>query len=83
MKIMSRKWMMWVLLILGAMIVSGCAVSKETMMAYNEAKETFRRPRLPMRRNAHPVNMPRLKAYLAQADHEMPELLRTKVLSSE
>ena len=38
---MNRKWMMFMLLILGAMIASGCAVSKEGMMSYNEAKEIF------------------------------------------
>ena len=37
---MNRRWMMLILLILGAMIVSGCGKS-EVMNSYNEAKEAF------------------------------------------
>jgi hypothetical protein len=37
---MKGKWMMLILL-LGVMVLSGCGISKESMMAYNEAKDTF------------------------------------------
>ena len=40
---MNRKWMTLLIFILGAMIVSGCAVSKEGMMAYNDARDTFQK----------------------------------------
>ena len=36
----SRTWMILLLLILGAVLVSGCA-PKATVMSYNEAKEAF------------------------------------------
>ena len=38
---MNKKWIGLILLLLGAMVASGCAISKETMMAYNEAKDAF------------------------------------------
>ena len=36
---MNRKWMILLLLILGAVITSGCSAPKDTVMVYNEAKE--------------------------------------------
>ena len=38
---MNKKWMMLILLLLGAMIASGCGISKEQMIAYNEANDNF------------------------------------------
>ncbi len=70
---MSKKWMMLILLIFGAMIASGCAISKETMMAYNEAKDTFQKATLAGAKQCAPVPYATAEAYLALADHEVAE----------
>jgi outer membrane protein OmpA-like peptidoglycan-associated protein len=66
---MNRKWMMLFLLILGAMIASGCAVSKERMMAYNEAKETFQKATQAGAKKCAPCQYATAEASLAMADH--------------
>ena len=66
---MNRKWMILFLLILGAMIASGCAVSKETMMAYNEAKETFQKATQAGAKKCAPCQYATAEASLAMADH--------------
>ncbi|MDP2971726.1 MAG: OmpA family protein [Deltaproteobacteria bacterium] len=58
------------LLILGAMIASGCAVSKETMMSYNEAKDLFQKATLAGAKKCAPCQYATAEAYLAIADHE-------------
>jgi outer membrane protein OmpA-like peptidoglycan-associated protein len=68
---MDRKWMMLFLLILGAMIASGCAVSKETMMAYNEAKETFQKATEAGAKKCAPCQYATAEGSLALADHGM------------
>jgi outer membrane protein OmpA-like peptidoglycan-associated protein len=70
---MHRKWMTLLILILGAMIVSGCAISKESMMAYNEAKETFQKATAAGAKKCAPVQYATAEAYLALADHEIAE----------
>lgn len=62
-----------ILLIFGAMIASGCAISKETMMAYNEAKEVFQKATLAGAKKCAPVQYATAEAYLALADHEVGE----------
>jgi outer membrane protein OmpA-like peptidoglycan-associated protein len=69
---MNRKWMILILLILGAMVVSGCA-SKETMVAYNEAKETFQKATIAGAKKCAPCQYATAEAYLALADHEIGE----------
>ena len=69
---MNRKWMIWILLILGAMVVSGCAKS-EVMMAYNEAKELFQKATVAGAKKCAPVQYATAEAYLALADHEIGE----------
>jgi OOP family OmpA-OmpF porin len=69
---MNRKWMIWILLLLGAMIVSGCGKS-EVMMAYNEAKETFQKATVAGAKKCAPVQYATAEAYLALADHEIGE----------
>ena len=66
---MNRKWMILFLLILGAMIASGCAVSKERMMAYNEAKETFQKATQAGAKKCAPCQYATAEASLAMADH--------------
>jgi outer membrane protein OmpA-like peptidoglycan-associated protein len=68
---MDRKWMMLFLLILGAMIASGCAVSKETMMAYNDAKETFQKATEAGAKKCAPCQYATAEGSLALADHGM------------
>ncbi len=70
---MERKWMTLILLILGAMIASGCAVSNESMMAYNEAKELFQKATVAGAKKCAPVQYATAEAYLALADHEIGE----------
>jgi OOP family OmpA-OmpF porin len=62
------------ILILGAMIASGCAVTKEGMMAYNEAKEIFQKATAAGAKNCAPCQYATAEAALAQADHELAEL---------
>jgi outer membrane protein OmpA-like peptidoglycan-associated protein len=66
---MSRKWMMLLLLISGAVIASGCAVSKETMKAYDEAKATFQKATAADGKKCAPCDYATAEAYLALADH--------------
>jgi outer membrane protein OmpA-like peptidoglycan-associated protein len=70
---MNKKWMTLILLILGAMIASGCAISKETMMAYNEAKDTFQKATLAGAKKCAPCQYATAEAYVALADHEVAE----------
>ena len=67
---MNQKWMILILLILGAMIASGCAASKETVMAYNEAKDAFQKATLAGAKKCAPCQYATAEAYLALADHE-------------
>jgi len=70
---MNRKWMTLLILILGAMIVSGCAISKEGMMAYNEAKDLFQKATAAGAKNCAPCQYATAEAYLALADEEVAE----------
>jgi outer membrane protein OmpA-like peptidoglycan-associated protein len=66
---MSRRWMMLFALILGAMIVSGCAASKETMMAYDEAKGLFQKATAAGAKKCAPCQYATAEAALAMAEH--------------
>ena len=70
--IMNRKWMILILLILGAMVVSGCGKS-EVMNAYNEAKEAFQKATIAGAKKCAPGQYATAEAYLALADHEIGE----------
>jgi outer membrane protein OmpA-like peptidoglycan-associated protein len=67
---MNRKWMILLLLILGAVIASGCA-PKATVMIYNEAKEAFQRATVANAKKCAPCQYGTAEAYLGLADHEM------------
>ena len=66
---MSRKWMMLFALILGAMVASGCAVSKETRMAYDEAKGLFDKATAAGAKKCAPCQYATAEAALALAEH--------------
>ena len=68
---MNWKWMTLILLILGAMIASGCAVSKEAMMSYNEAQDLFQKATLAGAKKCAPCQYATAEAYLALAEHEV------------
>jgi len=70
---MNRKWMTLLILMLGALIVSGCAITKESMMGYNEAKEAFQKATAAGAKKCAPVQYATAEAYLALADHEIAE----------
>src|SRR4030042_6953864 len=70
---MNKKWMTLILLFLGAMIASGCAISRESMMAYNDAKDAFQKATLAGGKQCAPVQYATAEAYLAHADHEVAE----------
>ncbi len=70
---MNRRWMILILLILGATIVSGCAVSKEGMMAYNDAKDTFQKATDAGAKKCAPCQYATAEAALALATHETHE----------
>jgi outer membrane protein OmpA-like peptidoglycan-associated protein len=67
---MNRKWMILLLLILGAVIASGCA-PKATVMVYNEAKEAFQKATIAGAKKCAPCQYGTAEANLALADHEM------------
>jgi len=67
---MNRKWMILLLLILGAVIASGCA-PKATVMVYNDAKEAFQKATIAGAKKCAPCQYGTAEAYLALADHEM------------
>ncbi len=67
---MNRKWIILLLLILGAVIASGC-VPKATVMTYNEAKEAFQKATIANAKNCAPCQYGTAEAYLGLADHEM------------
>jgi OOP family OmpA-OmpF porin len=70
---MNRKWMTLILLILGAVIASGCAISKEGMMTYNDAKDTFQKATAAGAKKCAPCQYATAEASLALADHEVAE----------
>ncbi len=61
---MKGKWMMLILL-LGVMVLSGCGISKEGMMAYNEAKDAFQKATLAGAKQCAPCQYATAEAYLA------------------
>ena len=69
----NKRWLMLTLLVLGAMIASGCTISKEGMMSYNEAKDTFQKATLAGGKKCAPCQYATAEAYLALADHEIDE----------
>jgi outer membrane protein OmpA-like peptidoglycan-associated protein len=68
---MNQKWMILILLLLGAMIASGCAASRDTVMAYNEAKDLFSRATIAGAKKCAPCQYGTAEAYMALADHEL------------
>jgi outer membrane protein OmpA-like peptidoglycan-associated protein len=70
---MGKKGMMLIILILGAMIVSGCGLSKETMTSYNEAKDAFQKATLAGAKKCAPCQYATAEAYLAWAEFEIKE----------
>ena len=67
---MNRKWTTSILLILGAMVVSGCGISKETMIAYNEPKDAFHLATLAGAKQCAPCEYATAEAYLAYVDQK-------------
>jgi outer membrane protein OmpA-like peptidoglycan-associated protein len=67
---MNRKWMILLILILGAVIASGCA-PKGTVMSYNEAKDAFQKATIAGAKKCAPCEYGTAEANLALADHEM------------
>ena len=67
---MNRKWMILLLLILGAMIASGCT-PKGTVLIYNDARDAFQRATIAGAKKCAPCQYGTAEAYLALADHEM------------
>jgi outer membrane protein OmpA-like peptidoglycan-associated protein len=70
---MNRKWITLILLLLGAMTVSGCGINKEVMRSYNEAKELFQKATAAGAKKCAPVQYATAEAALAHADHEIAE----------
>jgi hypothetical protein len=72
---MSKKWMTLMLLILGAMIASGCAtsISNEGMIAYNDAKDAFQKATAAGAKKCAPAQYGKAEAYLALAEEEIRE----------
>ena len=68
---MNRKWMILLLLIVGAVITSGCSAPKDTVMMYNEAKEAFQKATIAAAKKCAPCQYATAEANLALADHEM------------
>jgi outer membrane protein OmpA-like peptidoglycan-associated protein len=67
---LSKRWMMLIVFILGAMIASGCA-PKGTVTIYNDARDAFQRATIAGAKKCAPCRYGTAEAYLALADHEM------------
>lgn len=68
----NQRWMMiLILLFVGTMMISGCTASRETVMAYNEAKEAFQRATIADAKKCAPCQYGTAEGWLALADHEM------------
>jgi outer membrane protein OmpA-like peptidoglycan-associated protein len=67
---MNSKWMILLILVLGAVVASGCA-PKATVMSYNEAKDAFQRATIAGAKKCAPCQYGTAEANLALADHEM------------
>jgi outer membrane protein OmpA-like peptidoglycan-associated protein len=67
---MNKKWMTLILLILGAMIVSGCAgLTMQQMKDVNESRELFNKATLAGAKKCAPCQYAKAEAYLALVDH--------------
>ena len=77
----SKRWMTLIVLMLAAIIASGCGVCgvrTYTTTAYDEAKDAFQKATLAGAKNCAPCEYATAEAYLAHADHEIAE--KTTVL---
>ena len=72
--IMNKRWMMLILLMLGAMIVSGCGLSRDAKIAYNDAKDTLQKAIDAGAKKCAPCQVATAEAALAHATHETQEL---------
>jgi len=54
-------------------MVSGCTISKDSMMVYNEAKDAFQKATAAGAKKCAPVQYATAEAYLALAGHEIAE----------
>jgi outer membrane protein OmpA-like peptidoglycan-associated protein len=70
---LNMKWTALIILILGAMIVSGCAISKDAMLAYNDAKATFDKATQAGAKKCAPCEYATAEAALALAEEEVGE----------
>ena len=71
--IMNKRWMMLILLMLGAMIVSGCGLSRDAKIAYNDAKDTLQKAIDAGAKKCAPCQVATAEAALAHAEHETQE----------
>jgi len=71
---MNKRWMTLILLVLGAMIVSGCGLSREAKMAYDDAKSTLQKAIDAGAKKCAPCQVATAEAALAHATHETEEL---------
>jgi outer membrane protein OmpA-like peptidoglycan-associated protein len=70
---MNKRWMALLILILGATMISGCYITHENMMAYNEAKELFQKATDAGAKKCAPVQYATAEAYLAWVEEEVAE----------
>jgi outer membrane protein OmpA-like peptidoglycan-associated protein len=68
-----KRWMLLAILFLVTIIASGCGISKETLRAFDEAKDAFQKATLAGAKKCAPVQYATAEAYLALADHEVRE----------
>lgn len=71
---MNKRWMMLILLMLGALIVSGCGLSREARTAYDDAKDTLQKAINAGAKKCAPCQIATAEAALAHAEHETHEL---------
>ena len=71
---MNKRWMILILLMLGALIVSGCGLSREARTAYDDAKDTLQKAIAAGAKKCAPCQIATAEAALAHAEHEMAEM---------
>ena len=66
---MKRIWTIWILLILGAMVASGCGLTQQQLRQVDEARDLFNKATAAGAKKCAPCQYAQAEAYLALVNH--------------
>ncbi len=66
---MKRIWTIWIFLVLGAMIVSGCGLTQQQLRQVDEARDLFNKATVAGAKKCAPCQYAQAEAYLALVNH--------------